>query len=188
MHIKHRWPVNSPHKGLVTRKIFPFDDVIMNSPSVCALLPPIMYFHTLWHGVPISLSKEFPFRLTAFEIMDHPIISSWITYILISYEAVWKESHQPFNTRTRSFYWRKLVNTTDAKVFWVFDWQLWDWQNKTRESLIVSHRQGFYYMSHLTHLLLMSHICVGQHWFRSWFVACSAPSYYLITFPTAWRR
>ena len=26
----HRWPVNSPHKGSVTRKMFPFDDVIMN--------------------------------------------------------------------------------------------------------------------------------------------------------------
>ena len=25
----HRWPVNCPHKGPVTRKIFPFDDVIM---------------------------------------------------------------------------------------------------------------------------------------------------------------
>ena len=25
----HRWPVNSPHKSTVTRKIFPFDDVIM---------------------------------------------------------------------------------------------------------------------------------------------------------------
>ena len=25
----HWWPVNSPHKGPVTRKIFPFDDVIM---------------------------------------------------------------------------------------------------------------------------------------------------------------
>ena len=26
----HRGPVNSPHKGPVTRKIVPFDDVIMN--------------------------------------------------------------------------------------------------------------------------------------------------------------
>ena len=26
----HRWPVNSPHKGPVTRKMFPFDNVIMN--------------------------------------------------------------------------------------------------------------------------------------------------------------
>ena len=25
----HRWAVNSPHKGPVTRKLFPFDDVIM---------------------------------------------------------------------------------------------------------------------------------------------------------------
>ena len=25
----HRWPVNSPHKGSVTRKMLPFDDVIM---------------------------------------------------------------------------------------------------------------------------------------------------------------
>ena len=26
----HRWPLNSPHKWPVTRKIFPFDDVIMS--------------------------------------------------------------------------------------------------------------------------------------------------------------
>ena len=29
----HRWPVNSPHKRPVTRKICPFDDVIMGSNS-----------------------------------------------------------------------------------------------------------------------------------------------------------
>ena len=37
----HRWPVNSPHKWPVTRKMFPFDDVIM-----------ITYFqnmHALWY-------------------------------------------------------------------------------------------------------------------------------------------
>ena len=28
----HRSPVNSPHKWPVTRKMFPFDDVIMNEP------------------------------------------------------------------------------------------------------------------------------------------------------------
>ena len=27
----HRWPVNSPHKGSVTRKMFPVDDVIMHT-------------------------------------------------------------------------------------------------------------------------------------------------------------
>ena len=25
------WPANSPHKGTVTRKMFPFDDVIMDT-------------------------------------------------------------------------------------------------------------------------------------------------------------
>ena len=29
----HRWPVNSPHKWPVTRKMFPFDDVIMGRKS-----------------------------------------------------------------------------------------------------------------------------------------------------------
>ena len=27
----HRWPVNSPHKGPLTRKMFPFDDVFMDT-------------------------------------------------------------------------------------------------------------------------------------------------------------
>ena len=35
----HRWPMNSPQKGPVTRKMFPFDDVIMvmsfSEPKVC---------------------------------------------------------------------------------------------------------------------------------------------------------
>ena len=29
----HRWPVNSPHKGPVTQKMFPFDDVIISAPD-----------------------------------------------------------------------------------------------------------------------------------------------------------
>ena len=33
----HRWPVNSPHKGPVTRKIFLFDDVIMRSGHITML-------------------------------------------------------------------------------------------------------------------------------------------------------
>ena len=31
----HRWPVNSPYKWPVTRKMFPFDDVIMNPCHSC---------------------------------------------------------------------------------------------------------------------------------------------------------
>ena len=35
----HRWPVNSPHKGPVTPKIFPFDDVIMMTSSCVFSFP-----------------------------------------------------------------------------------------------------------------------------------------------------
>ena len=38
----HRWPVNSPHKWPVTRKMFPFDDVIMitqNNPDGVHIFP-----------------------------------------------------------------------------------------------------------------------------------------------------
>ena len=27
----HRWPLDSPHKGPITRKMFPFDDVVMEA-------------------------------------------------------------------------------------------------------------------------------------------------------------
>ena len=37
----HRWPVNSPHKGLVTRKMFPFDDVIMTFQNLLVCVPSI---------------------------------------------------------------------------------------------------------------------------------------------------
>ena len=43
----HRRPVNSPHKGPVTRKIFPFDDVIMKhhiTQHYCSSLPSISYW------------------------------------------------------------------------------------------------------------------------------------------------
>ena len=36
----HRWPVFSPHKGPVTRKILPFDDVIMKVPRASGNNPP----------------------------------------------------------------------------------------------------------------------------------------------------
>ena len=39
----YRWPVNSPHKGPVTRKMFPFDFVIIFSFSILSHLIPFFY-------------------------------------------------------------------------------------------------------------------------------------------------
>ena len=35
----HRWPVNSPHKGPIKRKMFPFDDVIMTYTCIIQDVP-----------------------------------------------------------------------------------------------------------------------------------------------------
>ena len=42
----HRGPVNSPHKWLVTRKMFPFDDVIMNAVGVLQCIYIYIVFKT----------------------------------------------------------------------------------------------------------------------------------------------
>ena len=46
----HRRPVNSPHKGSVTRKMFPFDDVIMRFPGWRWL--------TSWHCIAPQLTHN----------------------------------------------------------------------------------------------------------------------------------
>ena len=46
----HRRPVNSPHKGLVTRKMFPFDDVIMTECNLYSYFVPISWLLLIWRG------------------------------------------------------------------------------------------------------------------------------------------
>ena len=50
----HRWPVNSPHKGPVTREMFPFDDVIMFTSVVMSPVKQVTLF------LPISCLFELP--------------------------------------------------------------------------------------------------------------------------------
>ena len=47
----HRWPVNSPHKEPVTRKMFPFDDVIMRDAAVILIQYMIIRYleHSMWN-------------------------------------------------------------------------------------------------------------------------------------------
>ena len=44
----HRWPVNSPNKWPVTRKMFPFDDVIMSNPRILQFLVPYIHGIKIW--------------------------------------------------------------------------------------------------------------------------------------------
>ena len=49
----HRWPVNSPYKWPVTRKMFPFGDVIMLQPNLF-ITRPIIYQSVTYNVITIS--------------------------------------------------------------------------------------------------------------------------------------
>ena len=53
----HRLPVNSPHKGRVTRKMFPFDDVIMTYSFNGGIWPYIYSNQNNKHGSSMPDSK-----------------------------------------------------------------------------------------------------------------------------------
>ena len=50
----HRWPVNSPHKGPVTRKMLPFDDVIMWMYSTNLVAISDWQFFLSLHNIPMT--------------------------------------------------------------------------------------------------------------------------------------
>ena len=65
----HRWPVNSPHKGPVTRKIFPFDDVIMNGRhshiNHTYIFNIIMHEQAYWYNISEKSAQEYKASITS---------------------------------------------------------------------------------------------------------------------------
>ena len=58
----HRWPVNSPHKWPVTRKMFPFDDVIMNQkyiPIIMRTVSALLFSVVVWYWSTLPVSFMF---------------------------------------------------------------------------------------------------------------------------------
>ena len=94
----HRWPLDSPHKGPVTQKMFPFDDVIMKHPK----------FHThrwamgcmLW--VLCIMWRKWPFF---FWENNHVIFEKMI---LLPQRKLpyWKNNHAIWE-KISMLYWRK---------------------------------------------------------------------------------
>ena len=64
----HRWPVNSRHKGPVTRKMFPFDDVIMGSVESSMLQ---------WHSY--LCTYRFLFHRSASNVILSLHVAKWIS-------------------------------------------------------------------------------------------------------------
>ena len=61
----HRWPMNSPHKLPVTRKMFKFDDVIMNHVWLAQLIAgAVTYFqHIKWETNEMTVTANVLFKL-----------------------------------------------------------------------------------------------------------------------------
>ena len=69
-----RWPVNSPHKGPVTRKMFILDDVIMVTHKTCRA-----YFHAIWFYFVMSCRQ---FMTNHFAAQNAPFMSEANTIVI----------------------------------------------------------------------------------------------------------
>ena len=97
----HRWPVNSPHKGPVTRKMFLFDDVIMDLNTTVSLIE--YTFVAKSYGLKIRLGphKGHPTLATGIIEVNHQATSDFLytlAYKLMFIPAAWinrwKSKHQ----------------------------------------------------------------------------------------------
>ena len=77
----HRWPVNSPHQGPITRKMLPFDDVIMLclQRSSYAKSNSISWCHHALGGLYVSGLKSNVFCITAEPPLAKTKLTSHIT-------------------------------------------------------------------------------------------------------------
>ena len=94
----HRWPVNYPHKGPVTRKMFPIDDVIM---TCCCLLP--HGITTEWNA--LLITGPMWYRWSPVEYSHKWFIIRWFGVFLIirPHKLLNKQySYRWFSTPSRS--------------------------------------------------------------------------------------
>ena len=80
----HQWPVNSPHKWPVTRKMFPFDDIIMID-SANGLLPnrtepltELLINEILWHSPESNYTTSALATFLVIEITTISFRGQWV--------------------------------------------------------------------------------------------------------------
>ena len=149
----HRWPVNSPHKGPVTLKMFPFDDAIMdeaqtdrNAPNGSGISSPqqlritIRFFwrpHCLllfqfWRKTAINIYQDFEQRLTddgAWNIEIY-IAGTGLCRIKLSQYVCFV-----FNTGRKIVHGNICIAFYVPKVFFTYKEQLRVWHDKVNISI-----------------------------------------------------
>ena len=83
----HRWPVNFPHKWPVTRKIFPFDDVIMSLAEMWTWMLNYIPWDIFTYSGLVSWSGGFG---NSFRPSDAKLGHHWFRYWLV---ACWAQNH-----------------------------------------------------------------------------------------------
>ena len=95
----HRWQVNSPHNGSVTRKLFPFGDVIMfempNKYHRCWIDTTMRLLCShLWNYVCFELKKQsLTIHATCFNVITSHYVASILAAQLLSYVQIVREIH-----------------------------------------------------------------------------------------------
>ena len=159
----HRWPVNSPHKGPVTRKMFRFDDVIM-TPTVGTLLwfvgigRVVPVLHALGQSceetrrIWIHQSQEFTnswwYHYITVIIMIMSAIASQITGVSIVYSAVCSGADQRKHQSSVSLTFVRGIHRwpvdsphkgpVTRKTFPFDEFIMWPWPCQQRPTVFLS--------------------------------------------------
>ena len=149
----HRWPVNSPHKGPVTQKMFPFDDVIMH----CSMWPTQVCLSEIIISLLFGKARKAHF----YSFMKNRLICHWpagsrIQCLLFVYLQCylispvhddvikWKHfsRYWPFVRGIHRSLWIPRTKASDAEL-WCFLWPGPDWVN-SREAGDLRRHRGHY--------------------------------------------
>ena len=102
----HRWPVNSLHKWPVTRKMFPFDDVILQIVPIDLDAGNASQWYSYWMGCNVSnawfryaLNMPLPYKLnkTITQILSNSVRSCFmlivITRLVLQHQSLFQNQH-----------------------------------------------------------------------------------------------
>ena len=130
----HRWPVNSPHEGPVTQKMFPFHDVIMIYLSIkCTshasavfweirhpLLMLSMFCDSLdhWRGhayfMYINIKSPFTFHGDAYVLYTASMHAGW--YLISADQQLLKKSRMQDADKITTVIYQKMFGRTNINI------------------------------------------------------------------------
>ena len=157
----HRWPVNSPQKGQVTRKMFPFDDVIMR----CQMTIMMLIANTLEEWFPVIVSRSAAYTILT---KHKPVFRSYLPPACTDISRPWCRYGYHINRsctdfcvdggNTGSVFTIILTHWGRDKMAAIFQttfWNAFSWMKMC----------DFLLRFHLT-LFPMVKLTIFQHWFR----------------------